>query len=557
MLRTTVKRYGFISSVAFVLLLTAWIFFWNLGASSISQRSDEVIYARIAQSVIHNGDIFPLAHGSAPTYEKPPLKLWCSALVLALFGESNLTFRVLDGALGVVAVALTIWLAKMVSGSAVVAVLSGLALLAMPELVISHHGFRRAVLDGLLTVFTLLAAIYTWRAAQSAKVNRDKRRLYAIKIGAICSLAVLTKSVAGFFPALCAAVFLVINDLINSKRLGAPRYAERRSGDFSAQSLKAAGQAAQTVADDSIKANCLVWVWILALPLIAFLGYAGLLGVVAGLKALEVFLGVEIYTRVFSGFDGHNVGHAGFYWWYLFERGAATPRALLLFGSIGAIVAALRGPNFIFLLVWGYLPVVLYSLAASRVPWYINPFLPFLSVISVAGSAYLARAISHKFRAPKLALGVWVGVVLVLSVVSLPPFYRALLRNIKTVASDQERIEIDRFVERYRDSYQSFAIIEDSLSGRSNPRRGRFNVEGIYREMLRAKLRPVKDISQFKPQSGELVLVREDSLSELPAGWREVQRIAPFFARPWSLVAVEYYSDVQKSVPVKLARLLL
>jgi hypothetical protein len=146
---------------------------------------------------------------------------------------------------------------------------------------------------------------------------------------------------------------------------------------------------------------------------------------------------------------------------------------------------------------------------------------------------------------------------LALSVVSLPPFYRALLRNIKTVASDQERIEIDRFVERYRDSYQSFAIIEDSLSGRSNPRRGRFNVEGIYREMLRAKLRPVKDISQFKPQSGELVLVREDSLSELPAGWREVQRIAPFFARPWSLVAVEYYSDVQKSVPVKLARLLL
>jgi 4-amino-4-deoxy-L-arabinose transferase-like glycosyltransferase len=539
--RSFIKRYGLISSVGFVLLLAGWIFFWNLGASSISQRSDEVIYARIAQSVIHNGDIFPLAHGSAPTYEKPPLKLWCSAVVLALFGESNFTFRVLDGALGVLSVALTIWLATMVSGSVVVAALSGLALLAMPELVISHHGFRRAVLDGLLTVFTLLAAIYTWRASRNNQANVRQRRLYAVKIGVICSLAVLTKSVAGFFPALCAVVFLVINDLINSQRLGALRYAQGRLGDFAARSLNVAGQTAQTEADGSIKANCLVWAWILALPLIAFLCYAGLLGVVAGLRALEVFLGVEIYTRVFSGFDGHNVGHAGFYWWYLFERGAATPRALLLFGSIGAIVAALRGPHFIFLLVWGCLPVVLYSLAASRVPWYINPFLPFLSGISVAGSAYLIRSISHKFRAPKLALGVWIGLVFTLSVVSLPPFYRALTRNIKTVASDQERIEIDRFVERYRDSYQSFAIIDDSLSGRSNPRRGRFNVEGIYREMLRAKLRPVKDITQFKPQSGELVLVREDSLSVLPAGWREVQRISPFFARPWSLVAVEYY----------------
>jgi hypothetical protein len=153
----------------------------------------------------------------------------------------------------------------------------------------------------------------------------------------------------------------------------------------------------------------------------------------------------------------------------------------------------------------------------------------------LAGAAVTLAGVRARFGSVARA-----ALVAALVILALPPFVRASWRNVKTVANDTERIELDLFVERHMQRYESFAILEDALSGRSNPRLGRFNLEGIYREMLRYKLRSVKDLGQFEPRQKELVLVREESLGRLPSGWREVQRVQPFFARPWTLVGVEY-----------------
>jgi 4-amino-4-deoxy-L-arabinose transferase-like glycosyltransferase len=80
--------------------LSVWMMFWNLGASSISVASDEVIYVRIVQTIIHEGRIFPLFHGKLPSFEKPPLALWSNALIPWIFGESNWSFRSLSAGLG-------------------------------------------------------------------------------------------------------------------------------------------------------------------------------------------------------------------------------------------------------------------------------------------------------------------------------------------------------------------------------------------------------------------------------------------------------------------------
>ena len=57
-------------------VLAGALFFWNLGNSSVSVTSDEVIYVRITQGVVQEGSLFPVKHGSAASFEKPPLKIW-------------------------------------------------------------------------------------------------------------------------------------------------------------------------------------------------------------------------------------------------------------------------------------------------------------------------------------------------------------------------------------------------------------------------------------------------------------------------------------------------
>jgi 4-amino-4-deoxy-L-arabinose transferase-like glycosyltransferase len=516
-----------LSRLAYLALALAatWLFLWNLGSHSISPRSDEVIYVRVTQSILHNGDTFPLMHGSVPTYEKPPLKLWLGSIAPIVLGESNLSFRLLDGLLGVAGVLLSVAMMRKLSGSVWLALLSGVLLLGMPELVISHHGFRRAVLDGLLTVLTILVASGTWRMVEARLATRsdvalggyNRERAHAIAIGALCSLAVLTKSVAGFVPALCAVVSLVFVSPATDTGLFKRIRRER---------------------------NLL---WIVLLPVATLIGYCGALWSVAGEKALNIFVGVEVLTRVFSGFEGHNTGDPWFYLWSLFIRGAAVPRVLLFAGVLGALLTLKSDRGLRFLLVWSALPVTLYSLPASKVPWYLNPFLPFVSMLAVGGAAALITCVAERLARVTGRAGnrsversiVGLAVVL-LAAASVPAFARAIDRHIGVVLTSNERIELDHLVQSLRRDYSQFVVVENALSGRTNPRNGRFNVEGIYREMLRPGLRAVPRIEEFTSQPGEVVLVKEEFLGRLPTGWREIGAANPYTGRAWRLVAVVY-----------------
>jgi hypothetical protein len=58
--------------------------------------------------------------------------------------------------------------------------------------------------------------------------------------------------------------------------------------------------------------------------------------------------------------------------------------------------------------------------------------------------------------------------------------------------------------------------------------------------MLKPNLEVVKAPQGLTPLSRTAILLREESLSNLPVGWQEVQRIPPLGARKWWLVAVTY-----------------
>lgn len=481
---------GFITLV----LLTFFVMFWNLGANSISIASDEVIYVRVSQGVLHEGSFFPLIHGNVPTFEKPPLKLWLGALAPWMLGESNFSFRALDGLFGVLAVMSSVLLAWRVSRRLPAALAVGFLLLAMPEWIIAQHGFRKVVLDGLLAVLTLGAAWAAWQAIDNRATPRARDFFL---VGLFSSLAVLTKSVAGFVPLACAVC-----------SIGA-------------------------VAPRALFTRRALW---FALPLAIFVGYVFAVWQVGGTRGLRMFLGVEIVDRAFSGFEGHNTGSRWFYLWYIFIRGGAAPRVLAWAGIVGVLWAARWRPWARFFMVWSMLPVVAYSLSASRTPWYIAPFFPFVCMVAVFGTSALYERLSER----KMVRAIAAPAILVTLYVSTGAYSRALTRNIHEVVTDTRRLPIDILIERLRGEYTKFAVVESAISARSNPRNGRFNVEGIYRETLKPDLLVVPGISELQPESRRVYLVKEPSLSALPAGWSEVGRLAPSALREWSVVAVVY-----------------
>ncbi len=477
-------------------LLAAFLFLMNLGASSISLYSDEVIYVRVTQGILHDGAWFPLKHGKVPMFEKPPLKLWLSAIAPWVLGESNLSFRLLDGLVGIAAVLLSVVLTRGIFGSMAMALAVGFLTLGMPEWVLAQHGFRRAVLDGLLTMLTLGTALSAWHVVRGAERGSVKRWGLPL-IAALSSLAVLTKSVAGFVPLGVAVVSIALvsyRELLTKRAL------------------------------------------VLLVPFVVFACYVACVAITGGSKGLSIFLGVEILHRAVSGFQGHNTGSPWYYAWYLLVRGGGPPRVLLAIGLVATVIAAKRDWRFRFLLVWGVLPVVVYSAAASRVPWYISPFLPFVCMIAVCGSVYGVQEIVRRSWVPRI-----VALLLTCALMfTLPPYGRAIARNLREVTSDTFRLEVDLLMEQMRQRYTQFTIVGDSLSGRSNPRNGRFNVEGIYREMLRPHLTSVLDPSVLIVERERVYFVKEGDLSKIPQGWSEVGRAAPATGRAWPLVAVVY-----------------
>jgi len=494
-------RYACVIGAASLVVLTLGLFFWNSGEHSISATSDEVIYVRVTQGIFHDGFWFPLRHGHTPSFEKPPLKIWLNAAVLFLFGESNSAYRLLDALLGCFAVALSVGLAFRIFGSCVAACSVGLLTLAMPEWIISHHSFRTVVLDGLLTVLTLAIAWCAWAEIKvSAPAKRGSGGL--IIIGVLSSLAVMTKSVAGFVPLACAVVSIGVTHMARLK---------------TKHSL------------------------FLLLPFLVFAGYLVILVVVGGVEALRIFLGVEIFDRALAGFTGHNTGRPAFYGWYLFVRGAAAPHMLLALGTIGACIGAHRNLRYRFVLVWSFAPVLLYSCSASRVPWYLNPFLPFVCMVAVFGTLHLTKVI-HDGCTCSIARWVILALIILLPIgSSISHFARAIERHMRIVFNDTKRLELDLLIARLREEgHPSYTVVGDSISGRSNPIQGRFNVEGIYRQSLKPDLYAEPDPAAIHPEAGRVFFVREDQLAALPQGWSDVGRAAPYAGRRWSVVAVEY-----------------
>lgn len=158
------KKYTWDLINIFLLTLTAPLFFYKLGQSSLGSW-DEAWYADTARMVLKTGDLFHLVFNGNSFFEHPPGGIWITALSFKLFGISEFSDRLPSAILGLFSLYLMYLLGKTLFNR-VVGLASGIALC-------SSFWFlsraRSGNLDIPLTFFLLLTLYLALRASKSRK----------------------------------------------------------------------------------------------------------------------------------------------------------------------------------------------------------------------------------------------------------------------------------------------------------------------------------------------------------------------------------------------------
>lgn len=158
--------------VALIALAAFILFSYGLGTGTLWDE-DEARYAQVAVDIIASGDPFTLRIDGRPWFDKPPLFMWLQAATGRLVGFSEATARVWSAVSGATSVAVTYLIAQRFYGPQTALVASGILATTMEFFVLS----RVAVLDALL-VACMLLTLHMVLVAQEAGTIRSARRAY-------------------------------------------------------------------------------------------------------------------------------------------------------------------------------------------------------------------------------------------------------------------------------------------------------------------------------------------------------------------------------------------
>lgn len=296
---------------------------------------DEATFAQVAKEISQSRFddwrwLFPTIWGEA-YLNKPPLIHSLTALVYTFFGVSEFSTRIVGASLTALSVPLLYSLARELFLPRYYALFSALVYLTTMPVV--RHG-RLAMLDGAVLCFQVLMMLFVLKA------RRDLR--YALPAGIAFGLICLSKGwMLGFLLGSIVLLFLMWDTprLISS-----------------------------------------VYLW---------LGFfLGLLPVIAWQTAQYLYYGNQFINtsvkdqsldRVFTAVEGHQ----GPIWYYVLEL-LKYPHPWIIIAIIG-IVIAWQNRNWSwakFILVWSFAYLIAVSIMGTKLPWYIMPIYPALSIAS-------------------------------------------------------------------------------------------------------------------------------------------------------------------------------
>jgi 4-amino-4-deoxy-L-arabinose transferase-like glycosyltransferase len=332
---------------ALILILAVIAMFHGLGEGSLYDW-DEAYYTQVTRELISSGQWGTLTFAGTQFWQKPPLYFWLTALVSNIGGLNEFTARFVSAASGVGVIALT-WLFGTRLFSWAAGAGAALLLLAVEHKYFSQwYNFvgqgRSAMLETTLTFFVVLSLILVWEA---------RRRPHLVSwIGISAGLAVMTKS----WPALAA--------------LGLPLMYAMVTGNFRRQ------RRYWIIAIVLMTAVILPWhVWQLWTH---------------GTPFLHDYFVVNVFGRMLGVVQQEPRGP--FYYLDIVRKGFSYFAYAALLAFIWAIwtVRKKDAPQKSLLLIWITIPLVVFSLAATKLGWYIIFIYPALAILTAQALAELA-----------------------------------------------------------------------------------------------------------------------------------------------------------------------
>lgn len=322
--------------------VAALVLLWGLGERCLV--SDEARYARISKEMVQSGDWLTPHFGYEPSFDKPPLLMWLTAVFYRLFGVNEFWSRAASAFSGIGVIIFTYLVGKFVYNTRI-------GFIAALVLLTNYHFVwfaRSGWTDIMLTLFILMT-VYAY-----LRLEKDGQKWWYM-IWISCALAFMVKSAGGLIaPAVIALMLLLDKRFIVTVR----------SRHFW-QGL--------------ILAFVIVAPW----HIIMYLRH--------GQVFIDEYIGYRIITRATRAIEGH-IGSRFFYvdilrknfspWFYL------VPFALIL-----SIKENIRGESrsrillFIILLVFG-----LYTVVRTKIHWYIIPLYPSLAILTASMVAEAFRS---------------------------------------------------------------------------------------------------------------------------------------------------------------------
>lgn len=192
-----------VAHVAALVLLSLPVIFYGLGSYSLIS-GDEGFYHYVARRMLATGEwtriVFTGEHRVYDTFMNAPLQYWARAGVIALFGDSNWTMRLLSAVFALASVLMTYRFVLHVAGSRA-GLLAGLAQLTSFQFVYMHSA-RTGELEPIVCFLFTLAAFQFLRA-----IERERSFLWH---HATLLVLLNTKAPLVIVPVLAEGVFFAV-----------------------------------------------------------------------------------------------------------------------------------------------------------------------------------------------------------------------------------------------------------------------------------------------------------------------------------------------------------
>ncbi len=356
-------------------LIVAASWFGTLGYRKLV-KPDEGRYAEISREMAASGDWVTPRYNGIKYFEKPVLLYWTTAAAFTLFGESEWTARLWVGLTGFGGILVSFFAARTLFGAQ--AALLGAAVLASSLLwIVSGH----VNTTDMGVAFFLHAAVCAFLLAQRAGASWQSQRRWMLACWASMAFAVLSKGLIGIvLPGLALAAYVAL-----TREFGVLRRLHVGKG------------------------------------LLLFLAFAAPWFVLVSWRNPEfpAFFFIHEHFGRYTTVDGYN--RAG-PWWYFMAMLALgmLPWTTLVPGALWSALQKRARPGAVeprvMLALWIFVVTVFFSISRSKLPGYIVPALPAISMLTGAALG----GIQPRRLAGHLTTGLVAAVIVLAALMFLP-----------------------------------------------------------------------------------------------------------------------------------------